>query len=263
MIYEIEFKLQRKPMFSNFSLEPGEIVLCETDEGVWRGRVVEEKKGLSPDGKVLRPIYPGEERKIKDLEKMEEDAFQVCLERIKFRELPMKLVEVEREWEGRKIKFYYLADGRIDFRQLVRDLARVYRTRIEMRQISVREYARFLGGFGVCGRPVCCSVFMKKRISVTIQMAREQNLFHDPRKLSGICGRLMCCLKYELDFYREEKSKYPELESMVETPKGPAKVIHFNMLRKIIKVEYEDGTVENLPLNMVRRKKIWWLLPRK
>ena len=243
MNYIIKLAAVSKVMHCTFSLKKGEIVMCEIDGELYRGIVDGEAKSGKTEGKVLRPIYPKE--------------------RVAARNLPMKLIGVEKEWEGRKLRFYFLSDQRVDFRELVKDLARKYHTRIELRQVGVRDFASFLGGYGPCGRPLCCSTFLRNKSSVRLEMAREQNIVVDPSKISGICGRLFCCLSYELKFYREKAQEFPKVGSIVETESGKGEVVHVNFLMNIVKVRYEDGREENLDVSRVKTKKMWWLLPRR
>jgi len=261
--YIIKLAAVSKVMHCTFSLKKGEIVMCEIDGELYRGIVEGEAKSGKTEGKVLRPIYPKEREYLEKLEREEAEAGEFFKERVAARNLPMKLIGVEKEWEGRKLRFYFLSDQRVDFRELVKDLARKYHTRIELRQVGVRDFASFLGGYGPCGRPLCCSTFLRNKSSVRLEMAREQNIVVDPSKISGICGRLFCCLSYELKFYREKAQEFPKVGSIVETESGKGEVIHVNFLMNIVKVRYEDGREENLDVSRVKTKKMWWLLPRR
>ena len=264
MLYKIRFKATQEILECSFTLREKEEVLCEKNGEIWVGTVAKpiasEKR---TEGKVLRPLYPEERDILREIRESEEEAFQFCEYRVQERNLPMKLVGVEQEWDRKKIKFYFLAEHRIDFRELVKDLARKYRTRIELRQIGVRDYAGFLGGIGLCGRPLCCMNLFKRKVSIGLQVAREQHVNADPGKISGVCGRLMCCFSYEYNFYKEENTKYPRIGSTVETPKGNAEVLHFNILSEIVKVKYPEGAEENVPLSMIKRKKVWWVIPKR
>ena len=264
MLYKIKFKATQEILECPFTLRKGEEVLCEKDGEIYVGKVESAiKSEKKTEGKVLRPLYPEERDTLNKIREAEQEAFEFCQERIKERKLPMKLVGVEQEWERKKIKFYFLADHRIDFRELVKDLARKYRTRIELRQLGIRDYAGFLGGVGICGRPLCCMNGYKRKVSIGLQVVREQHVNADPNKISGVCGRLMCCFSYEYEFYRQENAKYPKVGSTVETPKGSAEVVHFNVLTEIVKVKYPEGAEENLPLSMIKRKKVWWVIPKR
>jgi cell fate regulator YaaT (PSP1 superfamily) len=165
------------------------------------------------------------------------EAYEVCSSKVMQHDLDMKLVDVEYTFDRNKVIFYFTADGRIDFRELVKDLAAVFRTRIELRQIGVRDEAKMLGGIGPCGRMLCCSTFLGDFEPVSIKMAKDQNLSLNPAKISGLCGRLMCCLKYENDEYESAKEQLPDLEDIIETSQGPGKVVGLNILERVIQVE--------------------------
>jgi len=243
-------------------LRVGEYVVCGLPEEQYLGKLLrgpvyvpEEKVA----GRVFRFAGPEDIRRWKQNLEEERRAFKVCKERIEARVLPMKLVDVDVELFRRKIKFYFVADGRIDFRELVRDLAKVFRTRIEMRQIGVRDYAKRLGGVGLCGRSLCCCTFLREFVPITLQSARIQQLSVSPQKISGLCGRLMCCLEYESKFYEEETSKFPSVGSVVDTNKGKGKVISINVFARTIRVQYEDGGEETLSIDALEWKKGWGL----
>lgn len=173
----------------------------------------------------------------------ENGAFRVCLEKIAAHKLPMKLVGVEQTFDGNKIIFYFTADGRIDFRELVKDLASVFKTRIELRQIGVRDEAKMIGGLGCCGRELCCSMWLTDFASVSIRMAKEQNLSLNPSKISGICGRLMCCLKYENESYEQARADFPNNGSIVSTPDGDGKVVGINIFNDAVNVELKTSRI--------------------
>ena len=170
----------------------------------------------------------------------EKEAFEVCKKKIQQHKLEMKLVRVECSFDGSKILFFFTADGRVDFRELVKDLAGVFRSRIELRQIGVRDEAKMLGGLGICGRPFCCASYMDEFVPVSIKMAKTQNLSLNPTKISGTCGRLMCCLKYEQDAYEEAIKRMPKAESFVVTPDGPGNVSDINILKETVNVRLDD-----------------------
>ena len=172
----------------------------------------------------------------------EKDAFEVCKKKIQQHKLEMKLVRVECSFDGSKILFFFTADGRVDFRELVKDLAGVFRARIELRQIGVRDEAKMLGGLGICGRPFCCAQFMDEFLPVSIKMAKTQNLSLNPTKISGTCGRLMCCLKYEQDAYEDAVKRMPKNDSFVLTPDGPGNVSDVNLLKETVNVRLDDRT---------------------
>ena len=206
------------------------------------------------------------QRKSEDLEKVEENrleaerAFGTGVEKIVEHKLEMKLVDVEYTFDRNKIVFYFTAEGRVDFRNLVKDLASIFRTRIELRQIGVRDEAKMLGGIGPCGRMLCCSTFLGDFEPVSIKMAKDQNLSLNPSKISGLCGRLMCCLKYENDDYEEAKALMPDIGTRVQTPEGPGKVVGLNLLERLLQVSMTDqdhGLGVYVGRNNGIRKTIW------
>ncbi|HHV61296.1 MAG TPA: stage 0 sporulation family protein [Firmicutes bacterium] len=214
-----------------YYFEPGEIditvgdrVIVETARGIEYGEVVigrkqvSEEDIVSPLKKVLRKATAEDEAQVEENKRKERRAFDICLQKIASHELPMKLIDVEYSFDNSKITFYFTADGRVDFRELVKDLASVFRTRIELRQIGVRDEAKMLGGLGPCGRPLCCATFLGDFEPVSIRMAKDQNLSLNPSKISGICGRLMCCLKYESDSYKRVKEPQQDKTSQEPFP---------------------------------------------
>ncbi len=226
----------------------GEQVVVETSKGLELGQCVEgvhevaEDKVVSPLRAVAR-IATAEDLRVAELNrKKESGAFAVCEERIKAHGLDMKLVDVEYSFDGSKILFFFTSDGRVDFRELVKDLAGHFHTRIELRQIGVRDGAKMLGGLGICGRPFCCSSFLEEFQPVSIRMAKTQNLSLNPAKISGTCGRLMCCLKYEQEAYEHLIKTLPKAEASVDTPKGKGTVTEVNLLRRTVKVRLADST---------------------
>ena len=224
-------------------IKNGDHVIVETARGVEYGYVVlgthevEDKKVVQPLKPVIRMVTPAdEETEIKNKEK-EKEAFQICLEKIKKHGLEMKLIDTEYTFDNNKVLFYFTADGRIDFRELVKDLASVFKTRIELRQIGVRDETKIRGGIGICGRPLCCSSYLSEFIPVSIKMAKEQNLSLNPSKISGVCGRLMCCLKYEEETYEDLNSKLPNIGDYVTTDDGlRGEVQSVSILRQLVKV---------------------------
>lgn len=229
------------------SLEAGENVILETARGVECGQVVvppkmvQEEDIVAPLKKIIRKATPVDLKQVEINKSKEKEAYKVCQKKIEEHGLPMKLVEVEYTFDANKIIFYFTADGRIDFRELVKDLAAIFRTRIELRQIGVRDEAKMLGGLGTCGRGLCCATFLGDFDPVSIRMAKEQNLSLNPTKISGICGRLMCCLKYESDAYESEKSAYPPEGTVVKTPVGEGKIASVNILKKRVVVELKES----------------------
>ncbi|MFB0918230.1 MAG: stage 0 sporulation family protein [Clostridiaceae bacterium] len=217
-------------------------VIVETARGIEFGLVSIGQREID-DSKVIAPLKPvirkatekDMEIHLKNLDK-ETEAFKICQDKIKAHNLEMKLVDVEFTFDNNKVIFYFTADGRVDFRELVKDLATVFRTRIELRQIGVRDEAKMKGGIGPCGKSLCCSTYLADFTSVSIKMAKEQNLSLNPTKISGICGRLMCCLKYEQDTYEEIRKRLPKIGSTVKTPMGTGEVIYNNTIRETVKV---------------------------
>ncbi len=233
---------------AGYEIESGEDVIVETIRGVEFGYVVKgimeitEDEVVQPLKKVIRIATD------KDLDQEEEnslkeaEAFGTCSEKISKHNLDMKLIDCEYTFDKNKLLFYFTADGRVDFRELVKDLAAVFKTRIELRQIGVRDETKMLGSIGICGRPLCCYTHLSEFHPVSIKMAKEQNLSLNPTKISGVCGRLMCCLKYEEETYIELNRKLPRYGDTVITPGGKeAEVKHVNILRQLIKVIIRDG----------------------
>ena len=226
-------------------LEQGEMVIVETARGLECGEVALTNREV-PDEEIVQPFRAMVRRANKDdLKKVEvnrqkeKEAFQVCAKKIAEHKLDMKLVDVEYSFDNTKIMFYITAEGRVDFRDLVKDLAGVFRTRIELRQIGVRDEAKMLGGIGICGRPFCCNSFLGGFQPVSIKMAKEQGLSLNPVKISGTCGRLMCCLKYEQEAYLDLIRRTPRLNSVVNTPEGRGVVIDQNLLTGMLTVRMD------------------------
>lgn len=240
--------------FDPGELEPlkNEMVIVETTQGVEHAFVVMETRDIdteedAPLPKPILRIATDEDRDLvqKNAEK-EKEALLVCEEKIRQHNLDMHLVDVDLAFTNNKITFYFTSDGRVDFRELVRDLASVFRTRIELRQIGVRDEAKMVGGLGTCGRVVCCKAFLNDFHSVSIKMAKEQNLSLSPTKISGICGRLMCCLKYEQECYEETRKRMPKVGSFVGTPDGRGTVLSNQIVTERVKVrvKLQDDTFE-------------------
>ncbi|CUA81032.1 MULTISPECIES: PSP1 domain-containing protein [Anoxybacillus] len=221
----------------------GDYVIVETVRGIEFGKVVVAKKQVDekdivlPLKKVIRLADQKDKLVVEENKKAAEEAYDICLKKVEEHGLEMKLVDVEYTFDRNKIIFYFTADGRVDFRELVKDLAAIFRTRIELRQIGVRDEAKMLGGIGPCGRMLCCSTFLGDFDPVSIKMAKDQNLSLNPTKISGLCGRLMCCLKYENDEYETAKEQLPDLGEMIETPLGLGKVVGLNILERVLQVE--------------------------
>lgn len=231
----------------HYNIKKGDHVIVETSRGVEYGTVVigervlkknELNKPLKP---VLRIANEHDEARLASNKLKEKEAFAVCREKIEEHGLNMKLVDVEYSFDGSKILFYFTANGRVDFRELVKDLAAVFRTRIELRQIGVRDESKAIGSIGVCGRSLCCSKFLGEFVPVSIKMAKEQGLSLNPAKISGACGRLMCCLKYEQDVYEELIKTTPHKGSVVKTPDGKGTVESVSLLKGMCKVSLEGN----------------------
>jgi len=226
-------------------IKVGDKVIVETIRGLEFGEVVVGKKEvpeediIAPLKKVIRVATEEDVEHHRENKIKEREAFEICLKKIEEHNMPMKLIDVEYTFDNNKIIFYFTAEGRVDFRELVKDLASIFRTRIELRQIGVRDEAKMIGGLGPCGRPACCATFLGEFEPVSIKMAKDQNLSLNPTKISGICGRLMCCLKYEQDFYESVRKNIPKVGSKVETPDGVGKVFEINVLKNLVKVKFE------------------------
>lgn len=251
-------------------IDQGDHVVVETARGVEYGYVVlgvkevEDDKIIQPLKSVMRVATPEDDEKAEKNREKEREAFKICQEKIRKHELEMKLIDAEYTFDNNKVLFYFTADGRIDFRELVKDLASVFKTRIELRQIGVRDETKILGGIGICGRPLCCHSYLADFVPVSIKMAKEQNLSLNPTKISGVCGRLMCCLKNEQETYEELNSRLPNLGDYVTTPEGlKGEVQSLSVLRQTVKVvvtlendekEIRDYKVEELRFKPRRRK---------
>lgn len=230
----------------DLSIQKDDFVIVETVRGIEYGKAVVPRKQVDehdvvlPLKKVVR-IADQKDRMIVDENKQAaQEAYEVCNEKVIEHQLDMKLVDVEYTFDRNKIIFYFTADGRVDFRELVKDLAAIFRTRIELRQIGVRDEAKMLGGIGPCGRMLCCSTFLGDFDPVSIKMAKDQNLSLNPTKISGLCGRLMCCLKYENDEYEAAKEQLPDLGEIIVTPDGQGKVVGLNILERVLQVELKE-----------------------
>ena len=248
----IKFKDTGKSYYfspENFDVSLGQTVIVETARGLEYGMVsilpqeIEEDKLVSPLKPIVRIATEQDKIQLEKNKIKEKEAFVICEEKIAKHKLDMKLVDVEYTFDGNKILFYFTSDGRVDFRELVKDLASVFKTRIELRQIGIRDEAKMLGGIGICGRGLCCSNFLDGFHSVSIKMAKEQGLSLNPTKISGNCGRLMCCLKYEQNCYEQYSKLMPSVGAVVMTPNGKGIVQSSSLLKGIVKVkldEYED-----------------------
>ena len=232
----------------SFQMNPGDHVIVETARGVEYGTVVlgpkevDDRQVVQPLKDVIRMATQKDDAKEESNRKKEKEAYQVCVKKIRAHQLEMKLIDVEYTFDNNKILFYFTADGRIDFRELVKDLAAIFKTRIELRQIGVRDETKILGGIGICGRPLCCHTYLSEFAPVSIKMAKEQNLSLNPTKISGVCGRLMCCLKNEEETYEYLNSRLPAVNDTVTTEDGLKGEVHsVNVLRQTVKVVVEVG----------------------
>ena len=228
------------------TVAPGQDVIVETAQGpeyvtcTQGNHTVEDHQVVEPLRRVLRPATENDRRSLQMARAREKEAFAVCQKKIAQRGLEMKLVRAESSFDGNKLLFFFTADGRVDFRELVKDLAAAFHARIELRQIGVRDEAKMLGGLGICGRPFCCSQYMDDFIPVSIKMAKTQNLSLNPAKISGTCGRLMCCLKYEQEAYEDAARRMPKNDSFVQTPDGPGNISAVNLLKEQVTVRLDD-----------------------
>lgn len=253
----------------NLEIKSGDHVIVETARGVEYGNVVlpprdvEDEKVVQPLKEVIRIANAQDDKKEESNRKREKEAYQICLKKIKEHGLEMKLIDVEYTFDNNKVLFYFTADGRIDFRELVKDLAAIFKTRIELRQIGVRDETKILGGIGICGRVLCCHTYLSEFAPVSIKMAKEQNLSLNPTKISGVCGRLMCCLKNEEETYEELNRKLPVVGDRVNTPEGlRGEVQSVNVLRQLVKVivdvddekEIREYAVEDLKFKPRQKK---------
>lgn len=252
-----------------YHVEKGGHVIVETARGIEYGlvvmanRQVEDDRVIQPLKSVIRVATPEDDVAAANNKKKEKEAFQVCLEKIAKHKLEMKLIDSEYTFDNNKLLFYFTADGRVDFRELVKDLASVFKTRIELRQIGVRDEMKIVGGIGACGRPLCCNTHLSEFVPVSIKMAKEQNLSLNPAKISGVCGRLMCCLKHEEETYEHLNKNLPNVGDMVTDKEGLAgEVQSVNVLRQLVKVivevdnekEMREYKVSDLKFKMKRRK---------
>ncbi len=230
-------------------------VIVKTSRGTEFGEVVvppgyvPQEELSSPLKKVVRKATKEDEEQLSRNREKEKEALEICGKKIEEHGLPMKLIDAEYVFDGSKLIFFFTAEGRVDFRELVKDLAAVFRTRIELKQIGVRDEAKMIGGLGPCGRRLCCTVFLGDFEPVSIRMAKEQDLPLNPLKISGICGRLMCCLKYEYEVYREFKKRAPKRGTEIETPYGAGKLVDYSVPRELLIVELESGQRMEVPLS--------------
>ncbi|RKY27713.1 MAG: stage 0 sporulation protein [Candidatus Omnitrophota bacterium] len=237
----------------------GDYVIVEAERGLDYGQVISEVeedpvKSWQSFKKIVRIMSLDDLKQVKDNRVKAKRAVKTCEKKISEFKLPMKLIDAEYSFDKSKIIFYFTAEERIDFRELVKELAKIYKRRIEMRQVGVRDEARIFGGIGPCGKPLCCATFLRSFEPVTIKMAKEQNLPLNPTKISGICGRLMCCLNYEYKTYKELLKKLPKVGEFINTPQGKAKVIEINPLKREAVLEFEDSRTERISFPERRSK---------
>ncbi|WP_436513191.1 PSP1 domain-containing protein [Clostridium thermobutyricum] len=234
----------------DLNVEKDSYVIVETARGIEFGqcvigeKMIDESEIIAPLKTVIRVADENDIAKHKENKEKEEEALRICTEKIWDHKLDMKLIDVEYTFDNNKVIFYFTADGRVDFRELVKDLATIFKTRIELRQIGVRDEAKMIGGLGPCGRTMCCSSFLGDFTSVSIKMAKEQNLSLNPTKISGICGRLMCCLNYEQSTYEDIRKRLPRVGSIVETELGTGEVVQNNIVKESVKVKLRNGEEE-------------------
>ena len=249
-VVDIQFRPGQKIYYfdpDGKTLQPGDHVIIDTARGAEYGTCaganhrIAQKDVVAPLRKVLRKANAQDERIAAENRAKEKRAYNICMEKIAEHGLDMQLVSAEVAFDGSKILFYFTADERVDFRELVKNLASIFHTRIELRQIGVRDKAKMVGGLGICGRPFCCASFLDDFQPVSIKMAKTQNLSLNPTKISGTCGRLMCCLKYEQDAYEDLIRTSPKMESFVDTPEGRGTVVEIDLLRQRVKVRMEDS----------------------
>lgn len=256
----IRFKKAGKIYYFNpgdLDIKKGDNAIVETIRGIEFGECVigpksiKEEDIVSPLKDVIRKATEEDLKKYEENKGKEKEAFDICLQKISEHNLVMKLIDVEYTFDNNKVIFYFTADGRVDFRELVKDLASVFRTRIELRQIGVRDEAKMVGGLGPCGRPMCCASFLGDFAPVSIKMAKEQNLSLNPTKISGICGRLMCCLNFEQETYEDIRKRLPRVSSVVDTPYGRGEVIANSAVKELVKVKIKkdgDDVLYDVPI---------------
>lgn len=235
-----------------FIIDLNQHVIVETARGIEFGLVVvpnrdiEESEIVAPLKKVIRVATEDDINHAAENDRKEKEAYNICQQKINDHKLDMKLIDVEYTFDNNKVLFYFTADGRVDFRELVKDLAAVFKTRIELRQIGVRDESKMMGGIGICGRVLCCKSFLGEFQPVSIKMAKEQSLSLNPTKISGTCGRLMCCLKYEQEAYEDLLKRVPKVGAIVETPEGQGTIVEVNLLKEILKVKLDLGNEADL-----------------
>ncbi len=261
-LVELKFKGQRRAIYTNAQQIPfkvGDYAVVQADKGVDLGRInhissLLAKKAKGKPKKIIRKSHQADmEKHAQNLQRAEK-AVEICKEKLKNHKLDMKLVDCEYQFDGKKITFYFTSDNRVDFRKLVKDVAAIYKTRVEFRQIGVRDEARRLGGYGVCGQKLCCSSWIRDFMPITTQAAKDQNMSLNPSRLAGVCGRLKCCLMYERDFYNKAIKEYPKLAKPIVTEKGEGIVSNIDIFHEKVIVLYPDETTETFTLEYVKTK---------
>ncbi|MCD6246299.1 stage 0 sporulation protein [candidate division WOR-3 bacterium] len=272
MIIKINYHIYHEKFHSeDRDIGIGHYIVFKLDKSTEIGKVenIYKNKNVKTDGyksiKIIRIANDEDIQQMYENKSREKDSFIIFKEKIKEHNLPMKPVDAELEFDRKRITFFFTAENRIDFRQLVKDLAAIFKIRIELRQIGVRDYAKRLGGIGPCGRPFCCISFLHNFAPITLQVAKEQQVNLNPQKLSGACGRLMCCLAYEYDFYKDANTVYPQLEETIVTKSGKVKVISKDIFSKKITVRDNDGNVSQIDLDeyMKYNRKRWNIFPAR
>jgi cell fate regulator YaaT (PSP1 superfamily) len=262
---EVIFKGERKEIYANpqqFPFKIGDFVIVEAEKGEdlgivhLLGSITERKKSNDVIRNIIRKATARDLEIFRENSRKEFEAYQLCRKKIAEHDLDMKLVDVEFQFDGNKITFYFTAEKRIDFRELVKELASIYKVRIELRQIGVRDEAKRIGGYGSCGRKLCCTTFLKEFEPITTQSAKEQNLPLNPQKLSGLCGRLLCCIMYERDFYQQQTEKMPPINTIYETPFGKGMVIEYDVFHETVTLLFPEDRRMKCTLEEITRYKI-------
>jgi len=257
----VSFRRAAKVYFfepGDLTLAPGDFVIAETARGIEFGQVaigpreVTETEIVAPLKKILRLATGEDLQREADNRAREREAFEICQKKIGQHGLPMKLLNAEYAFDGSQVTFYFSAENRVDFRELVKDVAGTLKTKVQLHQIGVRDEAKLIGGYGTCGRPLCCASFLNAFEPVSMKMAKDQSLFLNPAKFSGVCGKLMCCLRYEHDFYREAKEKLPAVGAIIATEKGTGKVVDVNVMTQVLSIKTEEGLTFDVPLSHLR-----------
>lgn len=250
-----EFRPVYKYDLNNTKCQRGDYVVLEVDRGSEFGKIVSnvenacDGKAENTKGKVVRKATEGDLKQIENNRMKAKDAYNTCVRRIAERKLEMQIVKAEYTFDSSKIIFSFTADGRIDFRNLVKDLARIFRVRIELKQIGVRDKAKIVSGYGVCGRELCCSSYMKGFHPLSIKMAKEQGLPLNPSRISGMCSRIKCCMAYEFETYKQYSRSLPNVGERISLPEGKGKVIDVNILRKIVSIDVGEGMIVKAAIN--------------